>query len=221
MLELRELTRFYGVIPAIRGVNASLRPGDVLGLLGPNGSGKSTTVKMLVGLLEPTSGQILYDGVNVGPHLTEFKARIGYVPEEAHLYTFFTPPEYLQFVGRLRGLFDPLVEFGRLPVQLVDRHALSVSSSRRHWHRRLAQASTPAARSVIRKNVPDIRLQKPASMVAIITNWKRRRSIRAPRSVLRMMMKGAAKTRNGTAAKAFGATPTCSNPKPAGRCTRA
>ena len=54
MLELRELTRFYGVIPAIRGVNASLRPGDVLGLLGPNGSGKSTTVKMLVGLLEPT-----------------------------------------------------------------------------------------------------------------------------------------------------------------------
>ena len=54
MLELRELTRFYGVIPAIRGVNASLGPGDVLGLLGPNGSGKSTTVKMLVGLLEPT-----------------------------------------------------------------------------------------------------------------------------------------------------------------------
>ena len=82
----------------------------MLGLLGPNGSGKSTTVKMLVGLLEPTSGQILYDGVNVGPHLTEFKARIGYVPEEAHLYTFFTPPEYLQFVGRLRGLDDQTIE---------------------------------------------------------------------------------------------------------------
>ena len=110
MLELRELTRFYGVIPAIRGVNASLRPGDVLGLLGPNGSGKSTTVKMLVGLLEPTSGEIRYDGVNVATRCHEFKARIGYVPEEAHLYTFFTPPEYLQFVGRLRGLDDQTIE---------------------------------------------------------------------------------------------------------------
>ena len=110
MLELRELTRFYGVIPAIRGVNASLRPGDVLGLLGPNGSGKSTTVKMLVGLLEPTSGEIFFDGANVAADVTAFKARIGYVPEEAHLYTFFTPPEYLQFVGRLRGLDDATLE---------------------------------------------------------------------------------------------------------------
>lgn len=104
MLELRELTRFYGVIPAIRGVNATLRPGDVLGLLGPNGSGKSTTVKMLVGLLDPTSGGVYFNGANVAMDITAFKARIGYVPEEAHLYTFFTPPEYLAFVGRLRGL---------------------------------------------------------------------------------------------------------------------
>jgi ABC-2 type transport system ATP-binding protein len=106
MLELRELTRFYGAIPAIRGVNASLAPGDVLGLLGPNGSGKSTTVKMLVGLLEPTSGAVVFEGVNIADDLAGFKARVGYVPEEAHLYTFFTPPEYLEFVGRLRGLDD-------------------------------------------------------------------------------------------------------------------
>ena len=106
MLELRELTRFYGAIPAIRGVTASLAPGDVLGLLGPNGSGKSTTVKMLVGLLEPTSGAVVFEGVNIAADLTGFKARVGYVPEEAHLYTFFTPPEYLEFVGRLRGLDD-------------------------------------------------------------------------------------------------------------------
>ncbi len=109
MLELRELTRFYGALPAIRGVNASLRPGDVLGLLGPNGSGKSTTVKMLVGLLAPTSGDIRYGGVDVAADITGFKARIGYVPEEAHLYTFFTPPEYLEFVGRLRGLDGPTI----------------------------------------------------------------------------------------------------------------
>ena len=106
MLELRGLTRFYGALPAIRNVSATLGPGDVLGLLGPNGSGKSTTVKMLVGLLTPTAGHILYQGIDVSGALESYKARIGYVPEEAHLYTFFTPPEYLLFVGRLRGLGD-------------------------------------------------------------------------------------------------------------------
>ena len=107
MLELQALTRFYGALPAIRDVSATLAPGDVLGLLGPNGSGKSTTVKMLVGLLPPTAGRIRYRGADVAGDLAGFKARIGYVPEEAQLYTFFTPPEYLEFAGRLRGLDEP------------------------------------------------------------------------------------------------------------------
>jgi ABC-2 type transport system ATP-binding protein len=109
MLELRGLTRFYGALPAIRDLSVSLGPGDVLGLLGPNGSGKSTTVKMLVGLLTPTAGHILYQGIDVSGALESYKARVGYVPEEAHLYTFFTPPEYLLFVGRLRGLDDSTI----------------------------------------------------------------------------------------------------------------
>src|SRR6266853_4700511 len=124
-----------------------------------------------------------------------------------------------------RSIGDEVVavggEFGRLPVKLIDCHASLISWWRRFWHSRVVQASSPAARSVITKNVPDIRLQNPARMVAILTNWKRRRSIFAPRNVLRMMMKGAAKTRNGTAAKVIGATPACSSPKPAGRCTSA
>ena len=106
MLNLTGLTKFYGALPAIRDVTASLAPGDVLGLLGPNGSGKSTTVKMLVGLLSPTRGTITYRGQDVSADVAAFKACIGYVPEEAHLYTFFTPPEYLEFVGRLRGIDD-------------------------------------------------------------------------------------------------------------------
>lgn len=110
MLELRGLTRFYGALPAIRDVSVSLAPGDVLGLLGPNGSGKSTTVKMLVGLLEPTSGTVRYEGRDVAADLAEFKAHVGYVPEDAHLYTFFTPFEYLELVGRLRGLDGPRLE---------------------------------------------------------------------------------------------------------------
>ena len=104
MLEARHLGKFYSGIAAVKDVNFTVARGQVLGLLGPNGSGKSTTVSMITSLLEPTTGQVLLDGtpVNIAP-LT-YKARIGYVPEEAHLYTYLTGPEYLELIGQLRGL---------------------------------------------------------------------------------------------------------------------
>src|SRR6266540_3955133 len=128
------------------------------------------------------------------------------------------------------GICDEIVsvsgEFRPLSVEFIDRHSkrsplaetLARPPARDQAREALEpQASTPLARSVIRTNVPDIKLQKPESTVAITTNSKRRRSIFAPRNVLRMMMKGAAKTRNGTAANVFGATPSPSSPNPAGR----
>jgi ABC-2 type transport system ATP-binding protein len=93
MLEARGLGKFYAIAR-----------GGVLGLLGPNGSGKSTTVSMVTSLIEPTTGQILLDGQSVAVAPLEYKARLGYVPEEAHLYTYLTGPEYLELVGQLRGL---------------------------------------------------------------------------------------------------------------------
>ena len=104
MLEARDLGKFYSGIPAVKGVNFTVRRGDVLGLLGPNGSGKSTTVSMITCLLEPTTGQVLLEGEPVERAPLEYKARIGYVPEEAHLYTYLTGPEYLELVGQLRGI---------------------------------------------------------------------------------------------------------------------
>jgi ABC-2 type transport system ATP-binding protein len=104
MLEARGLTKYYSAIPAVRGVTFTLRPGGVLGLLGPNGSGKSTTVSILAGLLEPSGGTVHFNGEDVRDHLLEYKAQIGYVPEEAVLYTYLTGPEYLSLVGQLRGL---------------------------------------------------------------------------------------------------------------------
>jgi ABC-2 type transport system ATP-binding protein len=104
MLEARDLGKFYSGIPAVKGVNFTVRRGDVLGLLGPNGSGKSTTVSMITCLLEPTTGQVLLDGEPVDRAPLEYKARIGYVPEEAHLYTYLTGPEYLELIGQLRGI---------------------------------------------------------------------------------------------------------------------
>jgi ABC-2 type transport system ATP-binding protein len=104
MLEARGLTKYYSAIPAVRDVSFVLRPGGVLGLLGPNGSGKSTTVSIMTGLLEASGGNVLLDGEDVRERLLDYKAKVGYVPEEAVLYTYLTGPEYLGLVGGLRGL---------------------------------------------------------------------------------------------------------------------
>jgi ABC-2 type transport system ATP-binding protein len=110
MLEARALTKYYSAIPAIRDVSFRIQPGGVLGLLGPNGSGKSTTVSILTGLLEPSGGHVLFDGQAVRDNLIEYKAKVGYVPEEALLYTYLTGPEYLALVGNLRGLSSRSLE---------------------------------------------------------------------------------------------------------------
>lgn len=104
ILEARSLTRLYAGVPAIENVNFTIRPGDVLGFLGPNGSGKSTTVKMITGLLEPTSGEVLLNGRSIAGATLEYKKRLGYVPEQAELYHFLTGWEYLELVATLRGL---------------------------------------------------------------------------------------------------------------------
>jgi ABC-2 type transport system ATP-binding protein len=104
VLEVCDVTKRYGALTAVSHVSFTVKPGEVLGYLGPNGSGKSTTVKMLTGLMPPTAGRILCDGVNIQEDLVAHKARVGYVPEEAHLYTYLTGPEYLRLCGRLRGV---------------------------------------------------------------------------------------------------------------------
>jgi ABC-2 type transport system ATP-binding protein len=109
VLEVRNLTKYYAALPAIRDVSFSIAPGTILGLLGPNGSGKSTTVSILTGLLEPSGGHVSFEGENVRDRLSEYKARIGYVPEEAHLYTYLTGPEYLTLMGRLRSLSETAI----------------------------------------------------------------------------------------------------------------
>ena len=128
MLEARSLTKYYNHTPAVRQVSFTVRPGEILGYLGPNGAGKSTTVKMLTGLIEPSEGQIFYRGRSVYEDFTAFQRRIGYVPEEAHLYPHLSGREYLQLMGRLRGMprrvLEPKMdEFLRAFALWDDRHA--------------------------------------------------------------------------------------------------
>ena len=104
MLEALQLAKFYGSVPAVQDVSFQIAPGSVLGYLGPNGSGKSTTVKMLIGLLRPTHGEVRFDGQNIQQNLVAYRKHLGYVPEEANLYLHLTGCEYLEMVGTLRGM---------------------------------------------------------------------------------------------------------------------
>lgn len=127
MLEVRSLTKCYSSIPAVDNVSFTIKPGEVLGYLGPNGSGKSTTVKIITGLLEPTKGEVIFNGSRIQDDLASYKRQFGYVPEEASLYPFLTGLEYLELVGRLRGL----------PTRLLSKRAnamLSLFSLHPHRH---------------------------------------------------------------------------------------
>ena len=135
MLEARSLTKYYQHTAAVRQVSFTVKPGEILGFLGPNGAGKTTTVRMLTGLIEPSEGQIFYQGRTVYDDFTGFQRRIGYVPEEAHLYPHLTGREYLQLTGRLRGMprrvLEPKMdEFLRVFDLWNDRHTPLASYSK-------------------------------------------------------------------------------------------
>jgi ABC-2 type transport system ATP-binding protein len=104
MLELRRVSKLYSGIAAVEEVSFSAGLGEVTGYLGPNGSGKSTTMKMITGLIEMTSGQILFDGRPIQEDLIAYKRRLGYVPEEPYLYNHLSGTEYLTMVAQLREL---------------------------------------------------------------------------------------------------------------------
>jgi len=110
LLELEHLYRSFRGIPAIEDVSFKMAPGEIVGFLGPNGAGKSTTVKIITGMLRPNDGRVLFEGQDIAKDMVAFRAAFGYVPEEAHLYSYLSGLEYLQLVGRLRGLEEELLE---------------------------------------------------------------------------------------------------------------
>lgn len=109
------LTKYYGARLAVDGVSFDVRTNEVMGLLGPNGSGKSTILRILTGYLRPTSGTASVAGHDVVSHGLEARGELGYVPEDVPLYTHMRVREFLEFMGRVRG-----VNGSRLP-QAVDK----------------------------------------------------------------------------------------------------
>jgi ABC-2 type transport system ATP-binding protein len=103
-VQTSSLTRRFGDFTAVNDVNLTVAPGQFFGFLGPNGAGKSTTIKMLTGLLAPTSGSIEILGQDLTANTIELKRQIGVVPEGLALYGRLTAAEHLRFVGRMYGL---------------------------------------------------------------------------------------------------------------------
>jgi ABC-2 type transport system ATP-binding protein len=102
MIEVVDVTKSYGPIEALRGVSFQVAPHEVVGLLGPNGAGKSTTIRILTGYLQPDSGTVQVDGLDVLSQTRQVQARIGYLPESAPLYTDLTVQAYLRMMADLR-----------------------------------------------------------------------------------------------------------------------
>jgi ABC-2 type transport system ATP-binding protein len=140
-----KLTRKFGELVAVDGVDLEVESGQFFGFLGPNGAGKSTTIKMLTGLLVPTAGRISLLGLDFAAHPIEVKREIGVVPEGMGLFERLTAPEYLQFVGRMYGLDRPttrkrseeLLEF----MQLADRAKTLIADYSHGMQKKLALAA--------------------------------------------------------------------------------
>ncbi|MBI3548479.1 MAG: ABC transporter ATP-binding protein [Elusimicrobia bacterium] len=114
MIEISKLTKRYGDLVAVDGIDLKVEKGEIFGLLGPNGAGKTTTVKILTGLLRPTSGVVRVAGFDVVTQQLEAKRRMGLVPDEPFVYPKLTGSEFLKFVGDLYGV-SPETQRKRIP----------------------------------------------------------------------------------------------------------
>ena len=110
MIEVRNLSKYYGFTKAVQDLSFTVERGEVLGFLGPNGAGKTTTMKMLTCYLPPTSGSATVLGYDILADSMQVRRRIGYLPEKNPLYHDMRVEGYLSFVARLKGVEGSAVD---------------------------------------------------------------------------------------------------------------
>jgi ABC-2 type transport system ATP-binding protein len=116
MIEIQNLSKAFGDFIAVRDLTFSVRPGEVLGLVGPNGAGKTTTLRVLAGIIPPTSGVVSIGGHDIGREPVAAKSNLAFFPDEPRLFDYLTIRQHLSFVARLYGianheaLAQPLLE---------------------------------------------------------------------------------------------------------------
>ena len=118
LVRVEQLTKRYGAFAAVDAISFDVRAGEIFGFLGPNGAGKTTTIKMLTGLVRPTSGTATICGFDIASRPLDAKRIIGYVPDEPNLYGKLTAYEFLRFVADMYGV-DPLRSGSRIE-ELLD-----------------------------------------------------------------------------------------------------
>ena len=122
MIELHDLAKHFGEVRAVDGISLTVPPGEFFAVLGPNAAGKTTTIKMVVGLIKPTSGSARVAGFDVQTQPLEARARLAYVPDFPFLYDKLTPWEFLRFTGQLFRMADG--DIARAADELVPRFNL-------------------------------------------------------------------------------------------------
>ncbi|MCD6452468.1 MAG: ABC transporter ATP-binding protein [Acidobacteria bacterium] len=110
MIEVENLTKYYGSFPAIKNITFKVKRGEILGFLGPNGAGKTTTMRILAGFFPPTSGRAAVAGYDVFEKSLEVRKRVGYMPETVPLYKDMTVNEYLNFAATVKGVPSDEIE---------------------------------------------------------------------------------------------------------------
>jgi ABC-2 type transport system ATP-binding protein len=108
MIELKNLTKKFGNVVAVNRLNLSVSKGEIFGFIGPNGAGKTTTLRMMGGVLAPTEGSVVIDGLNMASEPEEAKKRIGFIPDRPFLYEKLTGMEFLRFTADLYEIKDDL-----------------------------------------------------------------------------------------------------------------
>jgi ABC-2 type transport system ATP-binding protein len=108
MIELINLTKRFGKVVAVRQINLTVSKGEIFGFIGPNGAGKTTTLRMMGGVLAPTEGCVIIDGIDMAEKPEEAKKRIGFIPDRPFLYEKLTGMEFLRFTADLYGVEDHL-----------------------------------------------------------------------------------------------------------------
>lgn len=145
-IEIRDLRKVYGGKAAVDGLSLTVPRGSFFGFLGPNGAGKSTTIRMLTGLIPPTSGSIELLGMPMPDREIEIKKRIGLVPDESLLFDRLTGAEFLEFVGRMYGLARPVAQerAGELLglFELADQRRKLIAEYSKGMRKRVAMAAS-------------------------------------------------------------------------------
>ena len=122
MIDFQFLTKTYGTFQAVKPLSLTVRRGEVFGFLGPNGAGKTTTIRMMMGILAPSAGRVLIDGLDCHADATEVKRRVGYLPDSPIFYDFLRGREILQFVAEMHGF--PRAESAQRAERLLSEFGL-------------------------------------------------------------------------------------------------